>query len=144
MKYCFIISRQGIASEFTNSEDLTINLYVCVLCGILAIWVYKFSSLSLFALVTLVLLFFSLILASYHQYWVYFLQKENKKVTMPSIRHESRWTLEYKIKYTIKDLYDIYLNISNIVNVIFPIKSRNSNKFSSIGNGGHYVDIWPI
>jgi len=31
--------------------------------------------------------------------------------------------MEYKIKYTINNLYDIYLNISN-VNVIFPQKRK--------------------
>ena len=32
--------------------------------------------------------------------------------------------MKYKLKYTIKNLYDIYLNINNIGNAIFPQKRK--------------------
>ena len=55
LSLCF----QGIVGEFTNSKDLTINIFVCVLCGILAPWVCQLSRLSPFAFVAIVLLFSS-------------------------------------------------------------------------------------
>ena len=116
---------QGITSEFTNSEYLTINLYMCVLCEILPLRVSldQFSSLSLFSHLLLQCYCspLSSIPASYNQYWVPFLKI--KEDTIQSVRLEVRWTLEYKLNYTIKYLYYIYLNI-NICKSILPHQSK--------------------
>ena len=115
---------QGIAGEFTNSEDLTISIYMCVLCRILALRVSpdQFSYLFLFFALSLQCYCspLSSIYASYHQYWVHFLKTKD---TMQSVRHEWKWTLEYKVNLTINSLYDIYLNIGN-VKAIFPHTSK--------------------
>lgn len=130
MKYCFIASKHYycVAKALqVNSSTLKIwpLAFMCVLCGILALWLpLDYALLFLFNLhfVVLVLLFSSFFSSCFlPSILSSFLEKRD---TMQSVRHESRWTLEYKLKYTIKDLYDIYLNISNIVNVIFPHKSK--------------------
>ena len=88
------------------------SLRVCLMQELaLCVPLDQFSSLSLSLSLSLIYIFslqcyfypLSSIPTSYHQYWIPFLK--NKEDTMQSIRHEIRWTLEYKIN--IKDLYDI-------------------------------------
>ena len=71
---------QGITGEFTNSKDLIISLYMCVLCEILSLRVSPDQFSSLFLNLSLQCYCSSLfsIHASYHQYWFHFLKtKEN-------------------------------------------------------------------
>ena len=85
---------QGIVGEFTNSEDSTISLYVCSLCGILSLRVPldQFSYLSLFNLhfVALVSLFSSFFNSYFLPSILSSFSKRKKEDTMQSIRHESR------------------------------------------------------
>ena len=140
---------QGIAGEFTNYVDFPISLYVCLMWDIGSTCTTRpvLFSLSLIFILSLQCYCspLSSIPASYHQYWVPFLK--NKEDTMQSIRHERRWTLEYRINHTIKDLYDIYININNIVNSIFPHKIKKLETqtiFLHLGNSDHYVAKLPV
>ena len=106
LSLCF----QGIAGEFTNSEELTINIYACLLCGRLTLQVplQKFSFLSLFNLI------FSFQCYCSPLSWIPAFDhpklsssSKMKEDIMQSIIHEIWWTMKYKLKQTINNLYDI-------------------------------------
>ena len=131
MKWCFITSKQYhcVAKALqVNSPTLktwpSVSIYVYLIQDIGSKSITKLVIFSIYFCIYLSsvisLLFLQFLLLTINTDFLFY----KKKYTMQSIRHESRWTLQYLLKYTIKYLYDIYLNINNIFKVIFHHKRK--------------------